>query len=176
MINTKILLISGHGAGDPGAVSGSYQEAKLTREVVKLVSPKLGKHAKVTVYPSGRDAVKDIQNGAWQAGWNYDYLLEIHFNSGGGTGSEIYVTQREAGITVEQAILKKLEKFYRNRGVKRTDFLVIKTAKNHGISSALLEVCFVDSKADMETYKKNKAGISDAIVAGVVKGFNLKSE
>ena len=37
----KILLISGHGAGDVGAVGNGYREADLTREVVNLLAPKL---------------------------------------------------------------------------------------------------------------------------------------
>ena len=36
----------------------------------------------------------------------YNYVLEIHFNSGGGSGSEIFVTTAESGITVEDEILK----------------------------------------------------------------------
>ena len=59
----KILLIAGHGAGDPGASGCGYKEANLTRELVNLIAPKLRKYATVDVYndcllytsPSPRD-------------------------------------------------------------------------------------------------------------------------
>ena len=43
----KILLIAGHGAGDPGASGCGYKEANLTRELVNLIAPKLRKYATV---------------------------------------------------------------------------------------------------------------------------------
>lgn len=171
----KILLISGHGAGDPGAIGNGYKEADLTVEVVNKLAPILRSYADVTVYPVERNAFQDIRNGKWQVGWNFDYVLEVHFNAGGGTGSEIYVTSRESRTTVEQRILTNLQLFYRNRGVKVTDFLVIKTCKDRGISSALLEVCFIDNKSDIEVYQQSKDRISASIVAGIVEGFGITS-
>jgi len=171
----KILLISGHGAGDPGAVGNGYKEADLTVEVVNKLAPLLRSYADVTVYPVERNAFQDIQRGNWQVGWNFDYVLEVHFNAGGGTGSEIYVTSRESAITVEQRILSNLQLFYRNRGVKVTDFLVIKTCKDRGISSALLEVCFIDNKSDIEIYQRSKDRICASVVAGIVDGFGISS-
>lgn len=171
----KILLISGHGAGDPGAVANGYREADLTIEVVNKLAPLLKSYADVTVYPVERNAFQDIQNGKWQVGWNFDYVLEVHFNAGGGTGSEIYVTSRESATTVEQRILSNVQLFYRNRGVKVTDFLVIKTCKDRGISSALLEVCFIDNKSDIEIYQQSKDRTSASIVAGIVEGFGISS-
>lgn len=58
----KILLISGHGAGDPGAVAKIdgrvYREADLTREVVANLKPLLEQYgAKVDVYPTARNAL-----------------------------------------------------------------------------------------------------------------------
>lgn len=171
----KILLISGHGAGDPGVVANGYREADLTVEVVNKLAPLLKPYAEVTVYPVERNAFQDIQNGLWQVGWNFDYVLEVHFNAGGGTGSEIFVTTRETSTSVEQTILKELEMFYRNRGVKITDFLVINTAKSRGISSALLEVCFVDSASDVDVYQKNKDAICKSIVNGIISGFGMST-
>lgn len=169
----RILLISGHGAGDPGAVANGYREADLTVEVVNKLAPLLKSYADVTVYPVERNAFQDVQNGSWQVGWNFDYVLEVHFNAGGGTGSEIFVTTRETRTSVEQTILKGMESFYRNRGVKVKDFLVINTAKNRGISSALLEVCFIDNKSDVDIYQSKKDEICQSIANGVINGFGL---
>ena len=37
----KILLIPGHGDGDPGAIGNGFNEADLTRELLKLIKSKL---------------------------------------------------------------------------------------------------------------------------------------
>lgn len=170
----KILLISGHGAGDPGACANGYKEADLTVEVVQRLAVYLAVYCDVTVYPVERNAYADVQKGAWQVGWDFDYVLEVHFNAGGGTGVEIFVTTKENKITVETEIVKNIAGLgLKNRGVKKTDFLVIKTCKNKGVSSALVETCFIDSASDMALYASNKDKVAKAMSDGIVAGFGL---
>lgn len=181
----KILLIAGHGAGDSGALGNGYKECDLTRELVNLIAPKLRNYATVDVYDQNRNAFKDVQNGKFNVG-KYDYALEIHFNAysdKNAHGSEMFVTTTETGITVEQAIMKNMKRYFTLRdndsifdGVKRTNFLVIKTLKNKGISGALLETCFITNENDMKVYQGNKKGIADDIVSGIVAGFGLKKK
>ena len=147
----------------------------------QAIESRLKKYATVVRYPKERNAYADVQNGTFQKYVSggiskIDYAFEIHFNAGGGTGSEIYITSSEAGHTVEDAILKKLTSAIgvKNRGVKVTDFSVIATCKAYGVSSALLETLFIDSAADMKLWASNKAKIADAIVAGIAEGFGLK--
>lgn len=173
----KILLIAGHGAGDGGATGNGCKEADLTRELVKLIATRLGKYADVSTFDKNKNAFKQINSGKSINFKPYDYVLEVHFNAFNGTakGTEIYVTTQEKGVSVETAIVNKIAALgFSNRGVKRKNFLVIKTAKNQGVSSALLEVCFIDNKNDMATYKAKKAKVADAIVAGIAEKFGLK--
>lgn len=165
-----------------GACGNGYKEADLTRELVNNLAKKLKQYATVDVYNQNRNAFYDVQNGKFSIS-KYDYVLEIHFNAsnGKGHGTECFVTTREAGITVEQAIMKNMSKFFTLRdndsifdGVKRTNFLVINTVKSCGISGALLETCFIDNKNDMNIYEKNKDRIVQAIADGIVSGFGLK--
>ena len=173
----KILLISGHGAGDNGACANGYKEADLTREVVNILKEKLKKYADIDVYNQTRDAFKDVNNGNIQVNFaNYNYVLEIHFNSfnGSAKGTEIYTTRIEKAKTVEEKIMNKLSKFFTVRGVKEKNFNVIYSAKKKGVSSALLEVCFIDNTEDIQTYQNNKEAICQAICDGVAEGFGLK--
>lgn len=173
----KILLISGHGAGDNGACANGYKEADLTREVVNMLKEKLKKYADIDVYNQTRDAFKDVNNGNIQVNFaNYNYVLEIHFNSfnGSAKGTEIYTTRIENAKTVEEKIMNKLSKFFTVRGVKEKNFNVIYSAKKKGVSSALLEVCFIDNAEDMQIYQNNKEAICQAICDGVAEGFGLK--
>ena len=96
-----------------GACGNGYKEADLTRELVNNLAKKLKQYATVDVYNQNRNAFYDVQNGKFSIS-KYDYVLEIHFNAsnGKGHGTECFVTTREAGITVEQAIMKNMSKFF----------------------------------------------------------------
>lgn len=172
----KILLISGHGAGDVGACGNGYKEADLTREVVNILAPKLRQYAEVDIYNQNRDAYTDVCKGNVAVNFaNYNYVFEVHFNAfnGSAKGTEIYVTNAEKGIVVEQKVMDKLSKFFTVRGVKRKNFTVINSVKKKGVSSALLETCFIDNANDINTYQSNKDAICSAICEGIVEGFGL---
>lgn len=180
----KILLISGHGAGDPGVVAGAYREADETRAMTNLLAQALAGVCDVTIYPTDRNAYDDYKKGtlAAVAGFpTYDYVLEVHFNAfqagasdGKTKGVECYVTTAEAGVGVEEAICREVSALgLANRGVKRKNWSVIQTAKTAGISSALLEVCFLDDADDMAVYTKDKAAVAAAIARGICEGFGL---
>ncbi len=177
----KILLISGHGYGDPGAIGihrgVTYREADLTREVVTALAAKLKKYADVAVYDQSRNAYTDYCNGTLKDRArfeSYDFVLEIHFNAfqadsgdGKNKGVELFA---KAGSPIEGNIVKNIAALgFTNRGVKGNSFAVINTARSCGTRAALLEVCFIDDADDMALYLAKKNEIVDAIV----KGFGL---
>lgn len=185
----KVLLIAGHGAGDSGAIGNGYKEADLTRKIVAALEPKLKKYCSVGVYPTSRNAYDDVQNGTFANHVpgeirSYNYVFEVHLNSsaddpdGNGvtTGTEIYITSAEEEYTVETAILENVCSMgFRNRGVKRKDFSVIATCKNYGVSSALLESCFIDDQDDVDLLVPNIGKLAQKVVDGIAGGFGLKA-
>lgn len=180
----KVLLIAGHGDGDPGAVSNGIQEADETRAIVSNLDTQLQGICQVDIYPTERNAYKDLKAGKLAVKWSdYDYVLEIHLNAceadtpdGETKGVECYVTRSEPGTSVEEAICKNIASLgLANRGVKRKNLDVIQAARTAGVSSALLEVCFLDDPDDMEIYQANKTAIATAIAAGIVSGFGLQA-
>lgn len=180
----KILLISGHGAGDLGAVSQFGKEADETIYMVEEIKKTLSAYAQVDLYPTERNAYKDAKAGKLAVNFgNYNYVLEVHFNSGAAdlkgngrtTGTEIYVTTAEKTVGVETKIVQSIAALgFKNRGVKRTNFTVIYRAKAAGVSSALLEVCFIDDKDDMSIYAAKKAQIAAAVANAIAVQFGLK--
>lgn len=184
----NILLIAGHGAGDSGAVGTyngkQYKEAEETRKVVAALQKALSGSCNVTVYPTSRNAFEDHKKGALSSTANfgkYNYVLEVHFNAfqsgpldGKTKGVECFVTSRESGTTVEEKICKNIASVgLTNRGVKRYNWSVINAAKNAGVSSALLEVCFIDDPDDMKVYTQKFQQIVNAITKGIADGFGF---
>lgn len=180
----KILLISGHGAGDPGTVSQFGKEADETIYMVEEIKKTLSAYAQVDLYPTERNAYKDAKAGKLAVDFgNYGYVLEVHFNSGAAdlkgngrtTGTEIFVTTAEKTVGVETKIIQSIAALgFKSRGVKRTNFTVIYRAKAAGVSSALLEVCFIDDKDDMSVYAAKKAQIAAAVANAIAVQFGLK--
>ena len=181
----KILLISGHGAGDPGATGTcngvKYKEADLTREVVSALAATLKGYAEVTVYDQTRNAYKDYCNGTLNSRanfGNYDFVLEVHFNAwqadsgdGKNKGVEIFA---KSGSNIEGDIVKNIAALgFTNRGVKSNSFAVINTARSKGTRAALLEVCFIDDADDMKLYLAKR----NDIVLAIAKAFcaNVKT-
>lgn len=175
----KILLIAGHGAGDSGAVGNGYKEADLTRELVSLIEKELSEYrVSIDVYDTSRNAFYDAQKGALMVG-NYDYALEVHFNAASATahGTEIFVVNEESSIDVEKNIMKAMKPYFTLRdsdGVKRTNFLVITTLFNQGISAGLLETCFITNANDMKVYQAHKKDIARDIAVSLATSFKLE--
>lgn len=168
----RLLLIAGHGNGDPGAIGNGYREADLTREVVRRLKPLLP--CSVNIADTSRNWFEWLGSHSYDF-TKYDYVLEIHFNSGGGHGTEIYVTTSERNTTVEANIVNSLAVAgLRNRGIKRKNFRVISRIKSQGVSAALLEVCFIDSASDMTVWRQKSDALIQAIADGIKRGFGLK--
>ena len=183
----KILLIAGHGEGDPGACGCGYKEADLTREVAAALLPKLSQYAEVDLFDTNKNMYTYLKNGGKCDFSKYNYVFEIHFNAaaadttGNGitTGTEILIHPTESGATVEEAIVKNIASLgFKNRGVKRRSDLQNMNVckKTFGVSYALLEVCFIDDRDDIDLYQNKKAEIMDAIVNGIISGFGIKKE
>ena len=152
----KILLISGHGAGDPGACSGVYKEADLTRQATYLLEGKLNAYdCKVTRYPTSRNAYADNKNGKNINWTEYGLVVEVHFNSYNKTakGTEtLYKPDNMKSLAVKITDSIAANGFV-NRGAKhRLDLLNMNTCARLGVPYVLIETCFIDSKTDMDTY------------------------
>lgn len=180
----KILLIAGHGGTpyDPGAVGNGYTEAVETRRMANAVAPLLRTYGfEAELYDQSEDAYKIVTQGGSLPLSGVSYVLEFHLNAaandaaGNGvtTGSEIWVHTNEQGVTVEQAILRRIAALgFKNRGVKRSSSLaVLKHVFKRGISHALIETCFIDDRDDMELYGREFDAIARAIADGVAEGF-----
>lgn len=183
----KLLLIAGHGAGDPGAIGNGYQEATEARKVVSALAQSLDGCCDVDTYPTSRNAYSDYQAGSLNQTAQfpqYDAVLELHFNAsaagaadGKYKGVEAYVTTTETDTALASALCGALETLgFPNRGVKRKNWSVIATARRQSVSAVLLEVCFIDDPDDMQAYTSKFDAIIQAIADAIIQEYGLEKE
>lgn len=163
----KIVINAGHtkygtGTGANGYLNESTETRKIAYELLKLLAD--SKHEAIpAVFDRSSNNLKEAVTLANDA----DLFVSIHLNAGGGSGCEAYTWR---GQQVEQAVkacsyLKKLG--FKNRGVKDGSTLYV--IKNTKCTAILIEVCFVDNKADAELFKQiGYSNIAKAIYSAIV--------
>lgn len=174
----KIVISSGHGLLVRGA-KGLIDEVDEARRVVNDVAFELkGVGVNVEVF---HDDVSTTQNENLNRIVNFhngqvrDLDVSVHFNAYENTtkamGTEcLYVTQDKLAKNVAFEVSNVSNLI--NRGPKkRTDlFFLNKTVA----PSILIEVCFVDSQADVDLYQKHFSAICVAI-ASAVSGIDVEN-
>jgi N-acetylmuramoyl-L-alanine amidase len=150
----RVVINAGHckfgkGTGANGVLNESTEARKIAYELMKLLA---GSNHEVipAVFDRSENNLKEAVTLANNK--NADLFLSIHLNAGGGQGCEAYTWR---GEQVPQAVkacsyLKKLG--FKNRGVKDGSGLYV--IKNTKAMAVLVEICFVDNKADAELYKQ----------------------
>lgn len=165
----KIVINAGHtklgtGTGANGYLNESTETRKIAYELMKLLAD--SKHEVIpAIYDRSANNLKEAVDLANNE--NADLFLSIHLNAGGGQGCEAFTWR---GQQVAQAVkacsfLKNLG--FKNRGVKDGSNLYV--IKNTKCTAVLLEVCFVDNKADTELFKQvGYSNIAKAIYNAIV--------
>lgn len=173
----KISINAGHSPAAPGA-SGYLDEVKEARKVRDALKKEL-KARGHTVYDStAADTTIDTVSEQVRKvnAKNVDLAMSIHFNAGGGTGTECFYYRgdrlgKSLASEVSAACAKALG--IRDRGAKPD------TASNVGSLgficytnplAVLLEVCFVDTKTDYNAYKKTGPSAIAYAVANAIVG------
>lgn len=175
----KILLISGHGAGDTGAVGCGYKEAELTREATKILEGKFKPYdCTVKRYPTAHDAYQDNKRGDMQTAFSsYGLVIEVHFNSYNGEahGTEcLYRPIRMRALAGKVADAIAREGFFDRGAKQRTDLMNMNTCYRSGVPYILIETCFIDNKADMKRYKEKLYTVWDEVAEAVVDYYGIK--
>lgn len=187
MAKKKLLLIAGHGEGDPGACSIWGHEADYTRELATLIQQAIGNKMAVTMYDQSKNCYAQSKQGNVPDYDAYDFTLEVHFNAkakkdpyGDGTFTGVggYKHPQNAGVAVAQSILKAVIAL----GFKEwllddsISLLNLNNAQRQGAKYFLLETAFIDDGDDMQFYTENKARFAQAVAQGLMDGLGMRSE
>lgn len=165
----KIGINAGHtklgkGTGANKYLNESVENRKIAYELMGLLADTQHEVVPI-VFDKSNDNLKEAV--ALANAEKCDLFVSIHLNAGGGQGCECYTWK---GIKYTQAVnvcnnLNKLG--FKNRGIKDGSHLYV--VKNTTMIAILVEVCFVDTKTDVELYKKiGIKKIAEAIKKGIV--------
>lgn len=205
-----VAIGAGHDANHPGASANGLREEVLTLKVARYCQQELSQYRGVRVvmiresescpYNSTssyclNQRVKDAKNAG------ADLYVDLHFNSGGGTGAEIYYPNKnyrpdlsEEGLSVSNKILEQLSALgLTNRGAKIKDstlagpsgqypdgskadyFTTNVLAKELGLTGIIVEHAFLDHGSDAAKLQDEnflrQLGIADA--TGIAQKYGL---
>lgn len=125
-----IVLDTGHGASDPGAINGDLTESSVTHKIGNYLKAFLEKYQDVRILMTntGKDEIILFDRAMIARNNKADLLVSLHINSStvNAEGAEIYVTANTSldkynkeCTELANKILKNLEKLgIKNRGVK----------------------------------------------------------
>jgi len=175
---TKIAVAGGHSYKAQGA-SGYLNEYEKDRAIVAKLVPALEAAGYEVVdcsneQPTVNGELKEEVAAANQSG--ADLFIAIHFNAGGGTGTECwYYTGNGQGYAVAANLSENVANVLglRNRGAKATTGLYV--LRHTNMPAVLLEVCFVDTYRDAQAWWNTAWNpFIDAIVKAI-QGVNVPS-
>lgn len=165
----KIVINAGHtkigaGTGASKYLNESTETRKIAYELMKLLAD--SKHEVIpAVYDASSNNLKEAVTLANNEA--ADLFISIHLNAGGGTGCEAYTWKGERVTQAVKACHNLAALGFRNRGVKNGSGLYV--IKNTKCTAILIEVCFVDTKADAELFRKvGYSNIAKAIYNAIV--------
>ena len=149
----KICVNAGHtkfgkGTGASKYLNESTETRKIAYELMKLLAD--SKHEVIpAVYDRSANNLKEaVQLANNKAA---DLFISIHCNAGGGQGCEVYTWKGQQVAQAVKACNNLANLGFKNRGVKDGSSLYV--IKNTKCTAILIEVCFVDNKADAELFK-----------------------
>lgn len=173
----KIGINCGHtidgqpGSGAIGYISESVETRNVGKKLINLL-----KQAGNIVYDCTDDyaiSTSDNLNTIVSMVNNQplDLFVSIHFNSGGGNGTEVFTYSGQKYAEAINVCNSLNSLGFKNRGIKDGSHLAVIRKSN--VKSMLIEICFVDTD-DAQLYKRIGAdGIAQAICQAIT-GINIR--
>lgn len=103
-----------------------------------------------------------------------DLFVSIHFNGGGGRGSEVFTYNAEKFSQADMVCKNMAELGFVNRGIKNGAMLYV--VRNSKAKAMLIEVCFADTASDVELYKNIGADRVAEKLCDAIVGKNSEGE
>ncbi len=184
----KIAIDAGHGPNTAGkrCPDDSMREFSFNAAVARYLRDGLAEYGGVSVlFSHADDGSRDVplaERVRAANEWAADIFVSIHANAAGNgwndaNGIETFaaVNASAASVKLADAIQRRLitETGRRDRGVKRSDFYVI---KNTAMPAVLVEAGFMTNRAEAELLKSDnyRKKVAAAIAAAIADVYGLK--
>lgn len=183
MANAKKVFIGvGHGGSDPGAVANGFRESDLNLAIALSCQSELARHGVLTKISRTKDENDTLTEEIEECNaFDPDLAVDIHNNSGGGDGAEVFHTIKGGvGKTLAVNILDEIVKIGQNsRGAKTR-----KNSSGHDYygfirlvfaPSVIVEGVFIDNRNDLQAVdtKEEQAAFGVAIAKGILKTLGI---
>lgn len=167
----RMLVIPGHGAGDPGACAHGYSEAERVRALASRMKAQGGDAVMLSDFGRNYYADGGIMSLSLPAGTQ---IVELHMDSGPASarGGHVIINGRYAPDAYDRAIAEFLGWFMPGRAktlVGRTDLANSNRAAARGYSYRLVECGFISNAGDLGRFNSE----IDALAAGILAAFGI---
>lgn len=178
---TKLFVIPGHGAGDPGAGGGGYNEAERVRALatrMKQLAPN-----EVTLADFNRNYYAD--NGVSSLSLPKDTcVIELHMDSSdspSAKGGHVIIKSGYVPDYYDRKLAENIKAIFPGRSeiiVGRGNLANINRAAIRGLNYRLLEVCFISNAQDLQKFNREIDGVARAILAAfdIAEGDDIVTE
>lgn len=174
---SKVLIVGGHGAGDPGAVGGGHNERDTMRLLAKEIKALIPSH--VDVYDTNLNLFRETDKGKGIYITPYKNIIELHMDASSNTsikGGHVIIHKNFKPDTLDlrlaNAINERVGWSRKNGFDYRNNLLNLNVCAKKGISYRLLELGFISNaqdRANIITEVKETA----RVIAEAITGKNL---
>lgn len=172
-INCGHTLI-GPGSGAVGIINESLEARNVGNALIELLKNNGNEVINCTIDQADTQNAYLAECVKLANRQDLDYFISIHFNAGGGKGTEIY-TYKGNEYTEALNICENITGLgFNNRGIKDgSRMYVIRKTK---AKSMLIEICFVDSDDANRYLDIGAVKFAEAIYKGIVYNNQIKTE
>lgn len=177
--NSSILICTGHGDNDTGAVSNGLIERDIVVPIGKTCKNKLQKLGFTNVYLEGVDTGRNGPVSYERSiAERYDLVISIHVNAynGQAQGFEVFCNLKNNETKkISQEILNSMTNYgFKSRGVKSGDHLAM--VGKLKTSAILVETGFIDNSHDRELIntKEKQQKIGELYAIAIAKGLGVE--
>ena len=169
-----ILIIAGHGDGDPGASGNGYKEYERVRALAKKIKAYGGNN--VTVGDTSRDWYKDNLISSLNISKDWQ-IVELHMDGASASsarGGHVIINSGYDPDKYDKALAEFISGILPGRSstiVKRSDLANPKRAAAKGYPYRLLECGFITNAQDVKIFN----GQMDDIAKGILSAFVIKA-
>lgn len=164
---SKLFIISGHGAGDSGAVGNGYSEAERVRALATKIKEYGGDSVILADFNINSYKSNIIGKGLVPAGCK---ILELHLDSSSNhnaKGGHVIINANFAADKNDTALAKMISTMFPGRNqtiVGRTDIANVKRAAAKGYNYRLLECCFISNAEDIKNFNLKIDDLAKAVL------------